>query len=557
MIPRLANRGKLVVASVLLFLVVGAIHGSPPLVGIAGVALAALLAAHVGFYPTAILLRHKKIELAWWVPPGDQPGGVVSVDRPFFLHIAFRNHGGRTLRILRARVLASDALEIADDATATVAAGCQVEVRVSTRARAAGYQVFHGVVVELGDLLGLFDVEAYFPSSVAVNVFPRTIAARNRVARNLGGSSEDHVGPHPVRRRGSSGELREIRDHQHGDPFKFIAWKATAKRRKLMVRELETELIATHMLVVDIGAGMRHGELGKTALDWALDCAAALAREAMDRGDRVGLVAFDTRRCLELAPDTGRDHWMRLVDRLLEARSIVDEDLTDITSGELVAVIARYLAHQESFDIRLRVTPPLDDPRWVNIQAGPDGQLYDLAAAQQLIEKLLAAAQQLRWRGQLAAALAQSGKGDVMSLLRFFCRWRGVELPYAEEPEHGRRCAGFAEALAYASRDSGADSIVILSDLEGLHERPAVTQKTLGLARRHTRKLTVLCPAPRRFLPTSPAEAADVVRRIVVRDSERRQEPARTLFARRGVTIVDAGPGDHPDRLLARRGKAA
>ncbi len=52
-----------------------------------------LLALYLAFYPTAILLRRKKIELSWWVPPGDQPGGALGADRPFQLHLAFRNHG--------------------------------------------------------------------------------------------------------------------------------------------------------------------------------------------------------------------------------------------------------------------------------------------------------------------------------------------------------------------------------------------------------------------------------------------------------------------------------
>ena len=71
MIPRLAARGKLVLGTALLFLVVGALHGTPPLVSLAGVILAVLCALYLMFYPTAILLRRKKIELSWWVPPGD------------------------------------------------------------------------------------------------------------------------------------------------------------------------------------------------------------------------------------------------------------------------------------------------------------------------------------------------------------------------------------------------------------------------------------------------------------------------------------------------------
>ena len=107
MIPRLATRGKLVLGTALLFLVVGALHGAPPLVALAGVVLAVLLALYLAFYPTAILLRRKKIELSWWVPPGDQPGGALAVDRPFQLHLAFRNHGSRKLRILSTNILAA------------------------------------------------------------------------------------------------------------------------------------------------------------------------------------------------------------------------------------------------------------------------------------------------------------------------------------------------------------------------------------------------------------------------------------------------------------------
>jgi hypothetical protein len=60
-IPRLAQRGKLVLATALLFLIVGALYGTPPLVGLAGTILTVLLALYLQFYPTAILLRRKKI----------------------------------------------------------------------------------------------------------------------------------------------------------------------------------------------------------------------------------------------------------------------------------------------------------------------------------------------------------------------------------------------------------------------------------------------------------------------------------------------------------------
>src|SRR5262245_32406059 len=144
MIPLPARRGRLVLASATLFLVVGALYSSAPLVALGGVALSALMTAYLGFFPTAILLRRRKIELSWWVPSGDQAGGALTVDRPFSVHIALRNHGGRTLRVLDAQLFGTSALELPAGLEAEVPAGTQIEIAGETRSRAAGYQVLHG-----------------------------------------------------------------------------------------------------------------------------------------------------------------------------------------------------------------------------------------------------------------------------------------------------------------------------------------------------------------------------------------------------------------------------
>src|SRR5262245_40437215 len=182
-------------------MIVGALHGAPPLVGLSGSILTILLALYLGFYPTAVLLRRKKIELSWWVPPGDQPGGTLAADRPFALHLAFRNHGARRLRILSTRVLSGSALQVDPVAPATVAAGLQVEVSTSVRAAASGYHVLHGAVLVLGDALGLFEVQAYFPNPIAVRVFPRALPTMARGIRPNAGAPHEHVGQHQVRRR--------------------------------------------------------------------------------------------------------------------------------------------------------------------------------------------------------------------------------------------------------------------------------------------------------------------------------------------------------------------
>ncbi len=560
MIPSLATRGKLVLASAAMMVLVGAFRGAPPLVAMGGAVLIALLAAYLGFYPTAVLLRRKKIELSWWVPPGDQPGGALAPDRPFHLHIAYRNHGSRTLRVLQTNVLAGRGLKAAPSVPATVPAGKQVEHTTDVRPAIAGYQVLHGAVLVLGDLLGLFEVHAYFPNPIAVKVFPRPRPAHSPALRIAGGVQSEQVGLHQVRRRGLAGELRELREHAHGDPFKYIAWKATARRGKLMVRDLENVLVATHVLVVDLGASMRVGPLGKSPLDWATDAAAGMARAAIGAGDRVGLVTFDTRPVLELRPGAGHHHWLQLVDRLLDAHTIVDDDLTDLTAGELVATVAAYLAHQEAIDVRIRVAPAIDDPRWNQIQAGPDGVLYDLAAMTRLLKKLLevmGTGKSLAPRWWWSRAHQGEGADPQLAPLRLFCRLRGIELPYRREPDHGRRSAGFATALERAVAEGRPDQIVILSDLGGVVDDEPRVVRALARARKHAGSVVALVPQLPAFTSVAETEAGRLVASIMTRDHRRSNVLARQLLARHGVRVLAASPGDTPAVLLGARGRRA
>lgn len=554
MIPRLAARGKLVLGTALLFLVVGSLHGAPPLVALAGSILTVLLALYLMFYPTAILLRRKKIELSWWVPPGDQPGGALAVDRPFQLHLAFRNHGSRRLRILSSNILAASGLGIDEHPSATVSRGQQVEVTATVRALSAGYHVLHGAALTFGDALGLFDIEAFFPNPIAVKVFPRSMGLRAASVRAVGGALHEQVGLHRVRRRGLSGELRELREHSHGDPFKFIAWKATAKRQQLMVRDLENEIVSTHVALVDVGAGMRNGPLGRAPLDWACDATSALAKAAIGNGDRIGMVAWDTRPVCELQPDTGHHHYLQIVDRLLDTRSVVDADLTDVTAGELVALVARYLAHQEAIDVRIKLAPPLDDPRWTQIQAGPDGQLYDVAATGRLCKRLIDIMLGKERKQKLPTILEEDPQ---LQPLRLFCRLRGIELPYRATWEHGRRSAGFASAVDRAVASGRPDVIVLISDLAGLAEDDARARRALARLRKSAGQVIALVPSPAAFLPAATSAHGRRVRELMVRDQRAIMEPGRRLLAKHGVTVLEGSPAIPLEQLLHGRRKAA
>jgi uncharacterized protein (DUF58 family) len=318
-----------------------------------------------------------------------------------------------------------------------------------------------------------------------------------------------------------------------------------------MVRDLENEIVTTHIAMIDVGGGMRSGTIGRTPLDWASDSVAALARAAIGNGDRIGLVGFDTRTVMELAPDTGYHHYLQLVDKLLDVRSVVDEDLTDVTAGELVALVARYLAHQEAIDVRIKIPPPLDDPRWSAIQAGPDGQLYDVAATGRLCRRLIdMMLGNEKAKDKRARAQPVVESDSQLAPLRQLCRLRGIELPYRGTWEHGKRTSGLAAAVERAVAGGRPDVVILFSDLAGLAEDEARSIRAIARLRKAAGSVIVLAPSPSAFLPPVSSAHGRRARELMVRDARAALEPGRKLLIRHGVTVVEGSPADSLDRLI-------
>ncbi|MCZ6673303.1 MAG: DUF58 domain-containing protein [Verrucomicrobia bacterium] len=82
---------------------------------------------------------------------------------------------------------------------------------------------------------------------VAVHVWPERID----FSFNPIGGSEIHFQGQTLKRKGSGEDLIGIRDYQIGDPRKQINWKATARRQKLMVREMAEDKQPGYILSVD------------------------------------------------------------------------------------------------------------------------------------------------------------------------------------------------------------------------------------------------------------------------------------------------------------------
>lgn len=101
-------------------------------------------------------------------------------------------------------------------------------------------------------------------------------------------------GPRRTRQWGEGREFESLRDYVQGDDPRAIDWKASARRRKYVVRNYEAERSQNIVLAIDAGRHMRERlSPVRERIDYALGACMMVASRAQKFGDRVGVVVFD------------------------------------------------------------------------------------------------------------------------------------------------------------------------------------------------------------------------------------------------------------------------
>jgi uncharacterized protein (DUF58 family) len=102
-------------------------------------------------------------------------------------------------------------------------------------------------------------------------------------------------GQHRALLRGQGSEFDSLREYVIGDDVRSIDWRATARRRDVMVRTWRPERDRRILIMLDTGRTSAARVAGVPRLDAAMDAALLLTALASRAGDRVDLLAFDRR----------------------------------------------------------------------------------------------------------------------------------------------------------------------------------------------------------------------------------------------------------------------
>jgi uncharacterized protein (DUF58 family) len=498
-------------------ILLGILGGSALAVMLGGVLLLGLATALAFTLPVGARLRRDRLELAWWHTQGDSlatRGSVVAGAR-FEVRASLRHHGARPLVLSDLVPAHSSSLRCVRGARGAIVlpGHSRSEFALAFVAAAPGRLVLHGLSVMVHGPLHLFRAPLYFPIPLVMRALPRAAARAALPARPSASVVADRAGQTLRRRPGGGSDLREIRELLPGDAFKTIAWKASAKTGRLMVREVESEVQETLYVVLDISGSMRGGALGDRKLDHAIELAAWLVREALERGDRAGIISVDGRVVAHAPARDGLSQMAAVHEVLLGATEVVDQDLTEPDGDEVTALVARYVRHQDGVDYRTAGSIDLD------------GLVKHVQSA---------VATEHEPRGISVAAAV----GDPrIHVLRSFCRARGIALRYRPETRGFAKGQGLAHALRVAGGDSRVPrSIVTITDFDGVPHDALMT--TLKMLRTRQHALSFLFPDAASFLPAPDSRLSADLQLVFGLAEARRIAETRKLLYKLGVPLL-------------------
>jgi uncharacterized protein (DUF58 family) len=259
---------------------------------------------------------------------GDLAGGrqfdaIQAVGREFPVKLWVDNRGRRDLvvRVTDAAPDQTDGLP----GEAILPRGRRLELDYRARIGRRGQHAFGPITVRWRSPLGLWERQRHLPCAGSVRVYPdfeqlRRLDLETRLV-------QERAPVRSRRRPGGENEFERLRPYVPGDPMKHIDWKATARRRELVTREYGQEANQNVLFLLDCGRTMggRSGEL--LAFDHALNATVMMGEVALRHGDRVGVLAFDSRIRAWIPPLGGSRSGARLIRGIYDlAPSIEDPD---------------------------------------------------------------------------------------------------------------------------------------------------------------------------------------------------------------------------------------
>ncbi len=233
-----------------------------------------------------------------------RPVPPLALGRMATLEYVLRNRGSIGVRVTLFESSVANVTFAATSLTVDIPARSEVFATLALVPQERGRAHFGDIFVALENQLGLLRRRYRATAAEDVRIFPDLSAVEDsgRLARR---NTLIESGLRRLRRRGGGTEFESLREYLPGDGFRFIDWKATAHRGRMMVAQYEVERSQNVIVALDCGRLMTPRVGRGRKLDYALTAALSVARIADAASDNIGLVAFAGKTILDIAPRRG------------------------------------------------------------------------------------------------------------------------------------------------------------------------------------------------------------------------------------------------------------
>jgi uncharacterized protein (DUF58 family) len=187
-------------------------------------------------------------------------------------------------------------------------------IHYDVKAARRGAFVLPKIHLRVRSFFGLWRRFLDYPIETTIHVYPdmKQIAEYAILART---NRLSLMGVRRTRKVGTENDFERLRDYTPDDNYKYIDWRATARRRKLTVKDFQTSQSQRIIFLLDCGRMMTNLAGGISLLDHALNASLMLSYVALRQGDSVGMIAFAD-RVLSFVPPRGG---MNQMNQLLHA----------------------------------------------------------------------------------------------------------------------------------------------------------------------------------------------------------------------------------------------
>ena len=298
-----------------------------------------------------------------------------------------------------------------------------------------GIYQFVDIHLQCWGVLGLIVRRRRIPAAMEIKVYPNLQAVRQYELLVKRGMLHQ-IGLKNSRQFGEGTEMERLREYSPDDDFRRIDWNATARQRKPIVREFETERSQDVMILLDTGRLMASpilleaptqptekptSQKAMLKLDYAVNTTLMTAYVSTLKGDKVGLIAFADSVHQYLAPKPGKKQFLTMLETVyaLPVHSVESDFeeafkylaskqrkraliilFTDILDNDSAEGIATYVTQLSRHHLVVCVT--LTDSGIVALaeQNTKDAKsVYQKAVAERLLQEKHATLEILRRRG--------------------------------------------------------------------------------------------------------------------------------------------------------------